>query len=101
MFIVYLKCRNRSNYQQPYLPTQAREPYSGSLMVQYHRARNVPQLTQSTVTELDHVSLDPNIQGPEHPPSGPVNTYIVTQGRQTTVVPSTQTNSLLGGYSQL
>ena len=87
------------------LPTQTREPYNGSLMVHYSRAGNIPQLTQSTLTELDHVSLHPDGQSPEHPPSGPgpVNTtYIVTrEGRQATVVPSTQTNSLLGSYSQL
>ena len=103
-FILYLKCRNRVNYR-PYLTTQTGEPDNRSLMVHYSRARDIPQLTQSTLTELDHVSLHQDVQSPEHPPTGPVpvnTTYIITRDdRQATVVPNTQTNSLLGGYSQL
>ena len=67
-------------------------------MVHYSRGRTVPQLTESTITELDHVSLHPE-QSPE--PDALNTTYILTQDGRPTVEPTSQTNSLLGGYSQL
>ena len=72
-------------------------------MVHYSRAGAIPQLTESTLTKLDHVSLHPDVQ-PEYPPSNADalnTTYILTRDSRLTVVPTSQTNSLPGGYSQL
>ena len=97
-FILYLKCRTRVNYNRPYLTTHTREPPNRSLMVHYSRAGAIPQLTENSITELDHVSLHPE-QSLE---SDALNTtYILTRDSRLTVVPTSQTNSLLGGYSQL
>ena len=67
-------------------------------MVHYSRGGAIPQLTESTITELDHVSLHPE-QSPE--PDALNTTYILTRDSRPTVVPASQNNSLLGGYSQL
>ena len=103
--IIYLKCKNelKGSYHPPYLSRRYREPYTGSLMVQFDQSAHEPQLSQSTLTEMteDNVNINPSAAIQLHPPQTGVASYVVSRGSAATVLPQTGTGSLLSGFSQL
>ena len=103
--IIYLKCKNelKGSYHPPYLSRRYREPYTGSLMVQFDQSTHEPQLSQSTLTEItdDNVNINPSAAIQLHPPQTGVASYVVSRGSAATVLPQTGTGSLLSGFSQL